>query len=290
MTNQPLESLQRALRIGVALNLAYAILELVVGYWVDALALISDSTHNLSDVLSLVFSLIGFRLIKLRATKQMTYGFGRSTILIALFNALLLLMAMGAIAYEAIDRILDPVAVPGFFVAAVAGVGIVINTISAGLLFKHQKQDVNAESAYLHLAADAAVSVAVVASGLLMQWVSWPWLDGAISLVVAVAVVIATWGLLKESLRLSLDGVPDGIDPDAIKGKMESVPGVLEVHHLHIWALSSQENGLTAHVVTSHTNVHDMASTKAELKRLLFELGITHPTLEFQYLGEDDPE
>lgn len=280
-----LAPLQRALRIGIWLNTFYAILELVVGYYIDSLALISDATHNLSDVLSLLFSLVGFRLISLKATKLMSYGYGRSTILIALLNAIMLLVAMGAIAYEGIHRILHPVHVPGLTVAAAAGIGIVINTISAWLLHSHQKQDVNAESAYLHLAADAGVSAAVVVSGVTLYFVDLPWLDGAISFMVAAVVVVATWSLFKESLRLSLDGVPLGIDPDEVKLKLEQVPGVLRVEHIHIWALSSQENGLTAHIVTQLHTLAELEPVKADLKALLETMGITHVTFEFE-VGE----
>lgn len=280
--SEQLAPIKKALWIGVILNLAYAVIELVVGYWTGALALISDATHNLSDVLSLVFSLIGFRLISLQATKQMSYGWGRSTILIALFNALLLLVAMGAIAYEAVLRIINPVVVPGGMIAAVAGIGILINSVSAWMLHQHQGKDVNAASAYWHLAADAGVSAAVVVSGLLMDWVHWPWLDGVISLMVAITVVIATWDLLKESLRLSLDGVPEGIDPDQIKSIMLAVEGVVEVHHLHIWALSSQENGMTAHIKTTATAVADLRPVRDRLRETLYAQGIQHVTLEFE--------
>ena len=277
------ESLNKAFIIGIVLNLAFVVIEFAAGFWFDSLALLSDAGHNLSDVVSLVLALLAFRLAKVKANERYTYGYKKSTILVSLLNAVILLVAVGAIVIESIHKLNNPAVVPGGAIAWVAGVGVLINAFTAFLFMKDKEKDLNVKGAYLHMAADTLVSVGVVISGIIIMYTGWTLVDPIIGLVIAVIIVISTWSLLHDSLRLSLDGVPVGIDSEKIGRVILEQPGVESYHHLHIWALSTTETALTAHIVIG--DLRRMEEVKREVKHELEHVGITHATLEFEYKG-----
>jgi cobalt-zinc-cadmium efflux system protein len=239
----------RAFAIGITLNVVFVLVEVFYGLQADSLALLSDAGHNLSDVLGLLIAWGGFYLGRLRPNQKHTYGLGRATILAALFNALILLVAIGGIAWEAIARFSHPVPIQGGIVMWVAGIGVVINGITAWLFMSGNKDDLNLRGAFLHMTADALVSLGVVIAGAVFLLTGWTWLDPAISLAIAVVILLGTWGLLRQSLHLSLDGVPDSIDLNAVRSYLGAQPGVIEVHDLHVWAMSTSDIALTAHLV-----------------------------------------
>ena len=243
------ESLNKAFIIGIVLNLAFVVIEFAAGFWFDSLALLSDAGHNLSDVVSLVLALLAFRLAKVKANERYTYGYKKSTILVSLLNAVILLVAVGAIVIESIHKLNNPAVVPGGAIAWVAGVGVLINAFTAFLFMKDKEKDLNVKGAYLHMAADALVSVGVLVAGIVISRTGWYIIDPIIGLIVAVVILISTWNLLHDSLRLTLDGVPTSIDSQKVVKAIRALPGVDDVHHIHIWAISTTENALTAHIV-----------------------------------------
>lgn len=273
-----------AFRLGIALNLIYVVAETVAGLRTDSLALLSDAGHNLSDVASLFLSLFAFYLARRRATAQFTYGYRKSTVLAALANAMLLLVAVGIIGYEAILRMGNPQPLPGGIIAWVAGIGIFVNLGSA-LLFR-RKGELNARSAYLHLMADALVSAGVVLAGILIRFTQWYVLDTVVSLLICVVILVAAWGLLRDSLRLSIDAVPAGIELEALERTISGMPGVRRFTHIHVWAISTTENALTAHVCID-PGVPDPHRLVAAIKHELLHLSIQHATIEIDPEPED---
>ena len=275
-----LSSLNRAFIAGILLNSVFVAAEFTAGILSNSMGLLSDAGHNLSDVASLLLALLAFRLAQVRPTSRYTYGYRRSTILVSLLNAVILLVAVGAIVVESVRKLLHPEPVGGEVVLWVAGIGVVVNFATALFFLRDKDRDLNVRGAYLHMAADALVSVGVMVSGAVMMATGWYLIDPLVGLLVAAVIVWSTWGLLRDSLRLSLDGVPAGIDYDEVFRTVASQPGVSGVHHLHVWALSTTENALTAHVA-----VHDlqrMPQLKEALRARLRELGIDHATLEFE--------
>lgn len=280
--------LTKAFAWGIGLNLVFVLIEVVVGVMIGSLALLTDAGHNLSDVGSLALSFFALKLAQRQATNVFSYGYGKLTIWASLFNGLLLMLAVGGIGYEAIRRLASPPALPGFTIAMVAGAGILINSFTAWLFHRDKEKDLNIKGAYLHLAADAAVSAGVVIAGLLIQWTSWKWLDPAISFLILAVILWSTWGLLKESFRLALDGVPPQITPASIKEAARQVPGIVDIHHLHIWAMSTMGNALTAHLVIEDGFPPDQINAlKAQFRHELEHLNIQHATLETEYEWED---
>ena len=242
----------RAFAIGIALNALFVAIEAFYGWRVNSLALLADAGHNLSDVAGLVLAWGGALAVNLQPDARHTYGWKRATILAAFANALMLLMAIGALAWEAIGRLLAPPALNGAqgnTVMLVAGVGIVINTATALLFMRGSKNDLNLRGAFTHMAADALVSAGVVVAGALTLWMGWLWLDPVASLAIALVILIGTWGLFKQSLHLLFDGVPDSVDPQAVQDCLLALPGVTRVHDLHIWATGTSHITLTAHLV-----------------------------------------
>ncbi|ATL47329.1 cation transporter [Chitinophaga caeni] len=287
--HRSIAALNKAFTWGICLNIGYVIFEAIMGLAIGSLALLSDAGHNLSDVASLALSLLAFRLARLKPNETFTYGYRKSTVLISLLNAVILLLAVGIIGYEAIRRFSNPEPVAGKTVAIVAGVGIVINAFTAYLFLKDKEKDLNVKSAYLHMAADTLVSLGAVVAGLIILWKGWTWVDPVISLVFILVILWSTYGLLRDSLILSLDGVPRNIDLETVRGKMEKVSGVRDVHHLHIWAVSTTDNALTAHVkIEPGLNPERMDQIKNELKHVLEHLGIRHATLELELKHTDD--
>ncbi len=241
-----------AFAIGVTLNLAFVVAEVVYGLSANSLALLSDAAHNLSDVFGLLIAWGAIHLGKSLPTKRRTYGLRRSSILAALVNAIVLLVVVGGIAWEAVGRFAHPEVVAGSTVIWVAAVGVVINTISALLFMAGRKRDINIKGAFLHMAADAAVSLGVVVVGFAIRATGWHWLDPAVSIVISMVIVAGTWSLLRESVNLAMDAVPAGIDPHAVNVYLAALPGVQSVHDLHIWGMSTTEAALTAHLVMPH--------------------------------------
>ncbi|MDR0565615.1 MAG: cation diffusion facilitator family transporter [Prevotellaceae bacterium] len=273
----------RAFVIGIALNVAFVGVEVGMGFTTGSLALLTDAGHNLADVASLTIALLALKLAAARPKEQYTYGYKKATILAALANAVILLAAVGGIVYEAVERVLTPVPVEGGVVAAVAGIGIAINAVTALLFFRDKDKDLNVKGAYLHLVADALVSVGVMVAGLAITFTAWYWLDSAISIVVAVVIFAGTWSLLKDTVRLSLDGVPQSISVSEVRKKMLGVPGVIDVHHLHVWGLSTTQAALTCHVVLhSEASLAEVSRIKADIRAGVTELGIQHATVEVE--------
>ena len=239
----------RAFAIGAVLNFAYIVLEVFLGLAAHSLALVADAGHNLSDALGLLLAWVAAVLSAQKPTERHTYGYRRSSILAALLNSLFLLVALGGVAWEAVHRFWAPAPVNGPTVIAVAAAGIVVNGLTAWLFMAGQKHDLNARSAFLHMAGDAAVSAGVVVAGIVIAVTGWTWLDPAVSLAIAALIVVSTWGLLRDSVNLSMDAVPPEIDPREVQALLSRLPGVREVHDLHVWAMSTTETALTAHLV-----------------------------------------
>lgn len=270
-----------AFGVGIILNTIFIFIEVIYGVIGDSLALLADAGHNLSDVLGLIIAWIAVWLGKKGPSEKRTYGFKRSSILAALFNAIFLLVALGAIAWEAIQRFSSPQPVEGKTVIIVAIIGIIINTITALLFMSGRKNDLNIRGAFMHMAADALVSLGVLVAGFIILWTGWEWLDPTVSLVIAIVIFLGTWGLLKESLNLSLDAVPEGLNIKAIKNYLSEIPTVLEVHDLHVWGMSTTEAIMTAHIVRSTIEDNDEL-LKRITKELHDQFGIEHTTIQIE--------
>ena len=278
-------SLGRAFAIGVVLNSAFVAVEAVFGFLSGSMALVADAGHNLSDVLSLLIAWGATTLAARPPSQRFTYGFKSSSILAALTNAALLLLALGAITVETVRRLIDPQPVAGGTVVLVALVGIVINTATALMFMRGRHGDLNVRGAFLHMAGDAAVSAGVVIAGLLIQRTGALWIDPVTSLVIVGVIFWGTWGLLKDSLKLGLHGVPPHIDESAVRTFLESRPGVNAVHDLHIWPMSTTETALTAHLVMpggcpGDTFLHDLAH------ELHHDFAIGHATMQVEREAE----
>jgi cobalt-zinc-cadmium efflux system protein len=270
-----------AFAIGVGLNLGFVAVEAGFGLWAGSLALLADAGHNLSDVLGLLLAWGANYLVGRRPTHRRTYGLRRSSILAALLNAVLLLLALGAIAWEAVRRFGRPEPVSGMTVIGVALVGVFINTATALLFVSGRKQDLNVRGAFLHMAADAGVSAAVVGAGLVMQVTGWAWVDPLASLLVVAVIAVGTWGLFRESLDLALDAVPVGIDIAAVEAYLTGLPGIAAVHDLHVWGVSTTQTALTAHLMKPDGCLDDALLTRAT-EGLREKFGIAHATLQLE--------
>lgn len=274
----------RAFALGAALNIGFVLVEGTAGFLTDSVALLADAGHNLSDVLGLLVAWAGAELAKRPASRRFTYGLRGSSILAALTNSVLLLVAVGAIALEAIQRFADPPQVAGGTVMIVAAIGIVVNLSTALLFARGRKGDINIRGAYLHMAADAAVSAGVVIGGALILWTGAEWIDPAISLVIVAVILWSTWGLARESLTMVLQAVPDGIDAEAVEQALIDLPGVARVHDLHIWPMSTTEAALTAHLVMPGGHPGDAFLIDLQ-HRLAHDFRIDHTTVQIE-LGE----
>jgi cobalt-zinc-cadmium efflux system protein len=269
-----------AFAAGVTLNTAFVIAELVFGYAANSLALISDAVHNFSDVIALLLAWGAMWLAQKQPTHRHTYGYRRASILAALFNAGLLLIAVGGIAVEAINRIQEPAKVAGWTVVVVAALGILVNGGTALLFMRGRHGDLNIRGAYLHMAADAGVSFGVVVAALLIMATGWLWVDPAISLCIAAVVLASGWGLARDSVNLALDGVPKGIELAKVKDYLIRLEGVTELHDLHIWAMSTNETALTAHLVRP-AGFND-AFLHGVCEQLSHRFNIHHATLQIE--------
>ncbi|MBB1075506.1 cation transporter [Rhodoferax sp. 4810] len=275
-------SFNRAFAVGIALNAAFVAIEAFYGWQINSLALLADAGHNLSDVAGLVLAWGGALAGKVRPDARHTYGFKRASILAAFINALLLLVAMGSLGWEALARLQSPEPTQGWTIIAVASVGIAINTATALMFMRGRKDDLNIRGAFLHMAADALVSLGVVLGGALYLWQGWGWIDPVMSLAIAVVIVLGTWGLAKQSLHMLFDGVPEGVDTAAVRQLLLGLPGVAEVHDLHVWAMGTSDIALTAHLVVSDA-VQDSGSLLGAAEHELHEhFEIRHVTLQLE--------
>jgi cobalt-zinc-cadmium efflux system protein len=273
-----------AFAVGAALNTAFVAAELGFGYLANSLALISDALHNLSDVMALLLAWGAAWLARKRPTQTHTYGYRRASILVALFNAGLLLVAVGGIVVEAIERLRSPAPVAGWTVLLVAALGILVNGGTALLFMSGRHDDLNIRGAYLHMAADAAVSFGVVVAAAVIMLTGWLWVDPAVSLGVAAVVLVSGWGLARDSVNLALDGVPKDIELASVQNYLAGLDGVMEVHDLHIWAMSTNETALTAHLV--RPNGHDDAFLHQVCEELSHRFRIHHATLQIETSAE----
>jgi cobalt-zinc-cadmium efflux system protein len=275
------DTMGRAFALGIALNTGFVAVEAFYGWISGSLALLADAGHNLSDVAGLVIAWAALAAAKLQPTERHTYGWRRGSILAGFTNAVVLLVAMGSLMWEAFARLSAPAPVEGMTMIVVAGIGVVINGATALLFSGAHKHDVNIRGAFLHMAADALVSLAVVLAGLVYLWRGWAWIDPAISIAIALVIVVSTWSLFRQSLSLLFDGVPAHIELAAVRGALLNVPGVVALHDLHVWALASMETALTAHVVLAQeadagTILHDATQVVRQ------EFGIAHVTLQLE--------
>jgi cobalt-zinc-cadmium efflux system protein len=273
-----------AFRTSTLLNGGLVVVEAGIGVWTGSMALLGDAGHNLSDVLGLILAWGAARLSVRRPSARHTYGLARSTILAALLNAALLLVACGALAWESILRIGEPHAVPGFWIGVTAFVAFVVNALSAAPFWHSRRTDANARAAFLHLAADSAVSLAVVVVGGLIALTGWHWLDAAAGLAIAAVIGFSSVGLMRESIDLALDAVPRGMDLAEIRAALNALPGVRRVHDLHVWPLSTTVAALTAHLEHDGTRVTDELLAEAQ-GTIAARFGINHSTLQFENVG-----
>ncbi|HEY4162550.1 MAG TPA: cation diffusion facilitator family transporter [Dongiaceae bacterium] len=270
-----------AFAVATALNLGLVAVQVVYGLAAHSVALLADAGHNFGDAIGLLLAWGAYALARVKASERFTYGFRSASILSALCNAVLLLIATGAIAWAAIQRFAEPAEVASTTVMVVAAAGIVINGVSAWLLMRGQKSDLNIRGAFMHLLADAVISAGVVVAGAAIALTGWSWIDPAASLAISAVIVWGTWGLLRESVQMSMDAVPSGIAPGDIRGYLEKLPGVASVHDLHIWAMSTSENALTAHLVMQ--NGHPGDAFLIDLCRELdHKFHIHHPTIQIE--------
>ena len=282
------DGVRTAFLLAAGLNVAFVACEVVFGFRSRSLALLSDAGHNLGDVLGLLLGWGAILLARRAPSARRTYGLRRSTILAALANAVVLLIAVGAVALEAVQRLRHPAPVAAPTVIAVASIGIAVNGLSAWLLRRGRRDDLNVRAAAAHLAADAAVSLGVVLAGVAMLLTRWSWLDPAVSLLVSALIVVGTWGILRESLDLAMDAVPGRIDPAAVRTYLEAAPGVVEVHDLHVWAMSTTETALTVHLVTGGPALNDELTARIG-QDLLERFGIVHSTIQWESATRTKP-
>jgi len=276
-----INTINNAFIIGIVLNLAYVIIQIVIGLKINSLSLLSDAGHNFLDVAGLALAMFAFKLSNSKSTEKFTYGYKKSSILISLLNAVILLISIGAIGYEAVFRFQNPQPLPGSLIAIIAAIGIVINGVSAFMFFSRREKDINIKAAFLHLASDALVSLGLVAGGIIIYFTHLYWIDPLLSIIICLVIIASTWSLLKGSLRLSLDGVPENVSLQKVKDKILSLEGVKDFHHLHIWALSTNQNAMTGHLVISgDLSNSQVADLKHTIKHELEHLNIQHSTLE----------
>ena len=277
-----------AFAIGITLNIAFVAIEGFYGWKVDSLALLADAGHNLSDVIGLVLAWGGVLAGKLQPDARHTYGWKRASILAAFINALLLLVAMGSLAWEAFHRLQSPQPIEGVTIMVVAGIGIVVNTATALLFMRGGESDLNIRGAFLHMAADALVSAGVVVAGGLALWFGWTWLDPVVSLAIAAVIVVGSWSLFKQSVHLLFDGVPEGVDLHAVQDLLERLPGVTRVHDLHVWAMGTSEIAMTAHLVMPEGHADD-AFLQNATRQLHDRFEIEHVTIQLMQVPFTKP-
>jgi cobalt-zinc-cadmium efflux system protein len=272
--------------VGVILNVGFVIVEVVYGVMSDSLALLTDAGHNLSDVLGLLLAWGAAMLAKKKPSPRRTYGYSRATIIASLFSGLLLMGAVGAIGWEAVNRLMEPAQPAGMTIMIVAAIGVVINTVTALFFLSGKDHDLNIRGAFLHMAADAVVYFGVVLSGALVFFYGFNWIDPLISLVIAAVIFLSTWGLLRDSLNLAVDAVPRNVDPDAVREYLTGLPGVIALHDLHIWPMSTTDTALTAHLVMDVFPDSDLFLIEVA-HDLQDRFAINHPTIQMERHDSD---
>ena len=280
--------INKAFTIGIALNVTFVVCEIVAGFMSNSLSLLSDAFHNLGDVAGLTLALIAFRLSFKKATDKFTYGYKKSTILVSVVNAIILLIAIGAVGYEAIYRLKHPEPIVERTVIIVACIGIIINAVSAWLFFRDKNKDLNIKAAYIHMAADTLVSAGVVIAAAIIYFTKLYWLDPLVSLMIIIVIIRSSYVVLKESIRLSLDAVPSNISIAEIREHILEIKGIIDIHDLHIWPMSTTETALTVHIVLSgNPDIKETTSIKKKITDLLKHHDIFHTTIDFEH--KDNP-
>lgn len=272
----------RAFAIGIALNLGFVLVEAFYGWQVNSLALLADAGHNLSDVAGLILAWVALIAARLHPNERHTYGWRKGSILSSFLNAFILLLAMGSLSWESIQRLQHPEPMVGETVMLVAGIGVVINTVTAWLFMSGSRTDLNLRGAFLHMAADALVSVGVVLAGLLYLRQGWQWIDPVLSLLIAAVIVLGTWSLFRQSLHLMFDGVPEQVDLPSVRQYLLALPGVCDVHDLHVWAMSGAEIALTAHLSVGGDTDRD-ALLRTATQGLHERFAIDHATIQLEH-------
>lgn len=280
-TFQP-SDMKNAFYIGIGLNLLFVLIEVIYGFSIHSLSLLSDAGHNFLDVLSLVLSLFSFWLCKQKPTKNFTYGFKKSGILIALFNASVLLVSIGILLYNAILRFKNPVAMQGVTMSIIAGIGVAVNGISAYLFLQNKEKDINIKSAYLHLLSDAVLSFGIVIGGIIIYYTNWFIIDPILSIIISIVLFFSIWNLFKTSLRLSLDGIPENMNEEKIRTEILQFSEIKQINKLHIWALSTTENAIVlALLLHENIDIKTAQDLKEKINHALLHENIHHSTIEF---------
>ena len=286
--NHQIKNYNRAFTFGILLNIAFVIIEAAYGVISGSMSLIADAGHNLSDVLGLLLAWGAIWLASKKATEQRTYGFRKGTVLASLGSALLLLFSLGAITWEAIGRLSEPQPVQGITIIVVAAIGVVINTITALLFISGQKDDLNIKGAFLHMAADAGVSLGVVIAGILIMQTGWLLVDPVTSLIIVVIIFLGSWSLLRDSLNLALDAVPEGIDMPAITNYLSGLEPVVQIHDLHVWPISTTEVALTVHLILDNDHKPQKNLLFQIQQKLHDDFNIEHATIQIETQNEEN--
>ena len=281
------ESDRRAFIVGIYLNMAFVVAEIIGGLIFNSMSLLTDAGHNLSDVAGLFLSLLAFKMATRKSSPVYTYGFKKTTVLAALANAVVLFIAIGILGVESFTRLLKPEKVQGGVIAWIAALGIVVNSVTAFLFYGSRKKELNAKSAYLHLFADALISLGVVVTGIIIVYTGWYWLDAVTGIIIMIIILISAWGLLRDSFKMTIDAVPAGIELEDIKKIILQVDHVTQVGHVHVWPLSTTENALTAHVaIDEQLSFDEKLKVIAKIRHELIHHNIHHSTIELQKLIE----
>lgn len=273
---------------GIVLNLFFVAVELTVGFLKNSVGLISDAGHNLSDVASMLLALAACMLVSKRASETFTYGYKKSTVLISVANAVILILAVIFIIEESVKKLINPEPVSGISIMIVAGIGVLVNGITTWLLLPAKDKDLNMKGAYLHMFADTLVSIGVIISGLVIRITGWNFIDPIVGIIIAFVIMYSGWGLLKESIKMALDAVPDRFRIREVEDSIRKVDNVIGVHHIHLWGMSTTEYALTAHIIID--DISQMENTKIEVKQVLCKLGISHSTLEIEERNTTCPD
>ena len=282
-THQDSVEIKRAFIIGICLNASFVILELIAGFYANSLSLLSDAFHNVSDVAALALSMFAFKLSFKKSTEKFTYGYKKSTILVPILNATMLLIITGGIGYAAIMRLETPKTVNGLPVIIVAFVGIIINSLSAFFFLKEKDKDLNIKGSFIHLAADALIALGVVFTGIIIYYTKLYWLDSVVSIAIILVVIINTYSVLRDGVRMSLDAVPSDISVSEIREKMLKIAGIEDIHDLHIWPMSTTETALTVHVVVEgNQDMNLTGNIKTQINNMLKQDHIFHTTIDFE--------
>lgn len=285
--NHTVDNLKRSFFISIGLNLTYALVELISGLYYGSMSMISDAGHNFVDVFSLSLAFAGLLLAGIKPNKEFTFGYKKSTVIAAVINSVFLIISVILIVKESIYRIFNPQEVNGMSMIIVAGIGIIINGFTGWIFHKDQHKDLNVKAAFLHLMADALISLGVVISGLVITYTDWSVIDPVFSIVIAIIIVFMTLKILRDSIKMAIDGVPQGIDIDEISDEIQKLDNISGIHHVHVWSLGTSESSFTAHIQISENIINsDFDKIKSDIRKVLLKNGISHSTLEFEFPGE----